>query len=107
MEPFPRWTWRIPEHFNIVVACSDAHRGTPAATRDAVVVDDDALGVRSVTYEALAERTSRFATALQAIGVAPGDRVLIRLPNCLEYSTAFLGAMKDVLEHRDWEAELE
>ena len=23
------------------------------------------------------------------------------------YAAAFLGAMKDVLEHRDWEAELE
>ena len=94
MDPFPRWTWRIPERFNIGVACTDAHLGTPVATRDAVIVDDDARGVRSLTFAALADRTGRLATALAALGVAPGDRVLIRLPNCIEYSVAFLGAMK-------------
>src|SRR5262249_25930066 len=41
MQPFPPWVWRIPEHFNIGVACTDAHLGTPVAGRDAVVVDRD------------------------------------------------------------------
>jgi acyl-coenzyme A synthetase/AMP-(fatty) acid ligase len=91
---FPQWTWRIPERFNIGVACTDAHVGTVAADRAAVVVDDDAHGVRTVTFRALAERTSRCAGAFRALGVVPGDRVLIRLPNCLAYPTAFLGAMK-------------
>jgi acyl-coenzyme A synthetase/AMP-(fatty) acid ligase len=94
VEPFPPWTWRLPERFNIGVACTDAHLATPVAERDAVVVDDDARGVGRLTYRALAERTTRFAGVLHALGVAPGDRVLIRLPNCLEYSVAFLGAMK-------------
>ncbi len=94
MEPFPPWVWRIPERFNIGVACTDAHRDGPAAERAAVVVDDDERGARSVTYRELAERTSCVASALRALGVDPGDRVLIRLPNCLEYSVAFLGAMK-------------
>jgi acetyl-CoA synthetase len=94
VEAFPPWTWRIPERFNVAVACTDAHLGTPAADRAAVVVDDDVRGVRSLTFRELAARTSRFAAALRALGVAPGERVLIRLPNCLEYSTAFLGTMK-------------
>jgi len=94
VEPFPRWEWRIPERFNIGVACSDAHLGTAVAERDAVVVDDDVVGIRRLTYRELAERTSRFAQALRGLGVAAGDRVLIRLPNCVEYSVAFLGAMK-------------
>jgi acyl-coenzyme A synthetase/AMP-(fatty) acid ligase len=94
VQPFPPWTWRIPDRFNIGVACTDAHAATAIADRAAVVVDDDAAGVRSVTFRELAERTSRFAALLRGLDVAPGDRVLIRLPNCLEYSIAFLGTMK-------------
>ncbi len=94
MQPFAPWVWRIPERFNIGVACTDAHVGTPRADRPAVVVDDDRTGVAVVTFRELAERTSRFAEVLRQLGVQAGDRVLIRLPNCLAYSTAFLGAMK-------------
>ena len=94
MVPFPPWVWRIPEYFNIGAACTDAHLTTEIAERTAVVVDDDAYGVRSLTYRELAQATSRLATALRALGIVAGDRVLIRLPNCLEYPIGFLGAMK-------------
>jgi acyl-coenzyme A synthetase/AMP-(fatty) acid ligase len=94
VQAFPPWTWRIPQRFNIAVACADAHLGTPIADRAAVVVDDDAHGVRSLTFRELVTSTSRFAAVLRALGVAPDERVLIRLPNCLEYSTVFLGAMR-------------
>jgi acyl-coenzyme A synthetase/AMP-(fatty) acid ligase len=92
--PFPPWSWAIPERFNIGAACTDAHLGTPVAERVAMLVDDTALGPRSLTYAALAERTGRFSGCLRALGVAPGERVLIRLPNCLEYPAVFLGALK-------------
>jgi len=91
---FPPWTWDVPERFNIGVACTDAHLGTPVERRVAMLVDDDATGVREVTFAALAERTSRFAGLLRDLGVGAGERVLIRLPNCLEYPIVFLGAMK-------------
>ena len=94
MKPFAPWVWDVPEVFNIGVACTDAHVGTARAERAAVIVDDDALGVRQLTFAQLAERTSRFGQLLRDLGVAVGDRVLIRLPNCLEYPTVFLGAMK-------------
>jgi acetyl-CoA synthetase len=94
VEPLPSWVWEIPERFNIGVACTDAHLGTPTADRAAVVVDDDARGVRQLTFAELAAETSRFGQLLRDLGVAAGDRVLIRLPNCLEYPVVFLGAMK-------------
>jgi len=59
-----------------------------------MVVDDATHGIRSLTYAALAERTSRFAGVLGALGVRAGERLLVRLPNCLEYPTVFLGALK-------------
>ena len=94
MKPFAPWVWDIPALFNIGVACTDAHLGTPLAARAAVIVDDDLLGVRQLTFAELAERTNRFGQLLRNLGVASGDRVLIRLPNCIEYPTVFLGAMK-------------
>ncbi len=92
--PFPEWRWEVPEFFNIGVACTDAHLGTPAADRVAMIVEDDALGTSSITYAQLAERTSRFAQLLRGLGVGAGERVLVRLPNSIDYPTAFLGSMK-------------
>jgi acetyl-CoA synthetase len=90
----PPWVWDIPDRFNIGVACTDAHAGTALASRPAVIVDDHRLGARALNFAELAAETSRFAQLLRELGVAAGERVLIRLPNCLEYPVAFLGAMK-------------
>lgn len=94
MEPFPPWTWEIPEQFNIGTACTDAHLGTPIEGRTAVLVEDAAGDIRRLTFRELADRTGRFAQLLRDLGVGAGDRVLIRLPNCIEYPIVFLGAMK-------------
>ena len=92
--PFPAWTWHVPEFFNIGVACTDAHVGTEVEERVAMIVEDDALGTVTATYGELAKRSSQFAQLLRKRGVVPGDRVLIRLPNSIDYPVAFLGAMK-------------
>jgi acetyl-CoA synthetase len=94
LPPFPEWTWDVPEFFNIGVACTDAHIGTDVEKRIAMIVEDDVLGTVTATYDELALRTSQFAQLLRKQGVNPGDRVLIRLPNSIDYPTAFLGAMK-------------
>jgi acyl-coenzyme A synthetase/AMP-(fatty) acid ligase len=91
---FPPWRWDLPERFNIGVACTDAHAAGPLAARTAVLIDDAQRGVRSATFAELADRTTRFAGVLRALGVADGERVLIRLPNRLEYPVAFLGTLK-------------
>ena len=92
--PFPKWEWKLPETFNIGVACTDAHLGTKVASQVAMVVEDDTLGTSAITYAELAARTDRFAQLLRNLGIAAGERVLIRLPNSLDYPTAFLGGMK-------------
>jgi acetyl-CoA synthetase len=89
-----QWTWDVPEFLNIGVACTDAHLGTGAEDRIAMIVEDDAAGTSSITYRELAERTARFAQLLRGLGIAAGDRVLVRLPNSIDYPTAFLGTMK-------------
>jgi acetyl-CoA synthetase len=92
--PFPPWKWEVPEFFNIGVACTDAHLGTAVESQVAMIVEDDALGTSSITYGELAARTARFAQHLADLGVEPGDRVLVRLPNSIDYPSAFLGALK-------------
>ena len=92
--PFEPWVWQVPEYFNIGVACTDKHLGTAAESLVAMIVEDDKLGTSQATFGELAARTSRFAQLLRNLGVDVGDRVLIRLPNSLDYPIAFLGAMK-------------
>lgn len=83
----------VPEYLNIGVACTDAQVRS-AGARTAMIVEDDARGASAITYRDLAERTSRFAQLLREMGIAAGDRVLIRLPNSIDYPTAFLGTLK-------------
>jgi len=92
--PFEKWVWQVPAHFNIGVACTDIHLGTPAESAIAMIVEDDTLGTSQITFAGLSKRTHQFAQLLRNIGIAAGERVLIRLPNSLDYPTAFLGAMK-------------
>ncbi len=88
------WAWNVPERFNIGVACTDAHLGSPVEQQMAMIVEDHALGTSTITFGELARRTSRFAQVLRNLGIHPQERVLVRLPNSLDYPTAFLGAMK-------------
>ena len=93
-EEFPVWQWAVPKQFNIGAACTDKHLHTPIAQTVAMIVEDDALGTSQMTFAELASRTDQFAQLLRNSGVASGDRVLIRLPNSLDYPIAFLGTMK-------------
>ncbi len=92
--PFEKWVWQVPSHFNIGVACTDIHLGTSAESSIAMIVEDDTLGTSEITFAGLSKRTHQFAQLLRNIGIGAGERVLIRLPNSLDYPTAFLGAMK-------------
>ena len=94
LPPFPSWTWHVPEFFNIGVACTDAHLDTEVESRTAMIVEDDAKGTITATYRDLARQSSQFAQVLRKHGVGAGDRVLVRLPNSLEYPIAFFGTMK-------------
>lgn len=91
---YQAWTWNIPTHFNIGEACSDRHMGTPQQDDIAMIVEDDVLGTSQITFAQLAYQTTKFAQLLRNLDVKVGDRVLIRLPNSLDYPIAFLGAMK-------------
>lgn len=48
----------------------------------------------SLSYGELRDRVHGFARGLRAMGMAPGERVLLQMPNSAEFATAFLAAVK-------------
>lgn len=49
---------------------------------------------RCLSFRELDEKSSRFATWLQAEGLQQGDRVALMMPNVLQYPIALIGALK-------------
>ncbi len=48
----------------------------------------------AITYREFNEAVDHFAAALQGLGVKPGDRVAIQLPNCPQYPIAYYAVMR-------------
>ncbi|GAA3181335.1 hypothetical protein GCM10020255_075480 [Rhodococcus baikonurensis] len=71
---------------------------TAAAARypdNEAVVGSDAAGTQTrLTYSELDRRSSAVAGGLSGLGVRPGDRVLLQLPNIVEYVEALFGVLK-------------
>jgi len=88
------WVWDIPKKFNIGKACTDAISQDGRHDQIAMIVEDEELGTSSISYKDLSIKSSQFAELLKAQGITKQSRVLVRLPNCLDYPICFLGAMK-------------
>ena len=88
-----RFTWDLPERFNIADACCDRHA---AATPDApAIIDLDEHGVpRAFSFAALSEASNRLAASLRICGLKSGDRVAILLPQGREVAIAHMAAYK-------------
>jgi cyclohexanecarboxylate-CoA ligase len=65
-------------------------------TPDAVAVVSSAErdGLVTLTYQELAARVDRFAGALAALGVGPGDVVSVQLPNCWQAAVLALACWR-------------
>ncbi|APO76506.1 AMP-dependent synthetase/ligase protein [Rhizobium etli 8C-3] len=87
------FSWEIPEDFNIGRAVSDEWA---AQAPERICLEHFSPDGRhsSMTYGALAERSSSFANALTALGVRRGDRVALLLPQCFETAIAHVAIYK-------------
>src|SRR5215467_12279619 len=81
---------RLPDRFNVVVPFIDRHahegRGAKAAIRT--------VHGETVTYAELAERVNQAGNALLALGLRPGDRLLMVVKDCPAFFYLFWGAIK-------------
>jgi acetyl-CoA synthetase len=82
--------WEVPAELNIGVACADRH---PAGDVALIHVEPDSSR-QEFTFGDLRQLSNKLANALKGIGVEPGDRVGIVLPQRLETGLAHLAVYK-------------
>jgi acetyl-CoA synthetase len=82
--------WRLPATLNLGVEVADRQpRDDPA-----ILVTDGREVTRTVRFGELSDDSNRLANALQGLGVAPGDRVGIVLPQRPETAVAHVAIAK-------------
>ncbi len=92
---YQQFHWHIDDHFNVAHVCSTrwaksaSHRG-----RTAIIVENENGSVDKVSYGQMEDDANRLANALEALGVARGDRVAILLPQTAQTAIAHLGVYK-------------
>jgi acetyl-CoA synthetase len=80
----PFYQWFADGELNASYNCLDRHLGTPTENKEAIIFEGDDGKVTRVTYKALHAKVSRFASALKAMGIGKGDRVIIYMPMTVE-----------------------
>ena len=92
---YRNWRWQVPERLNIATVC--AHRWAAdedIAPKIAIHWEDEDGNTDSVTYAHLSELTHRFAHALHSLGIHPGDKVAVCLPQRIETAVSLLAAFQ-------------
>ena len=82
--------WDIPQAFNIGVVCCDRH---PA--RAPALVEISPQGEeRTFTFDDIRTLSNRLANGLSGLGIVPGDRVAIVVPQSVEAAIAHIAVYK-------------
>ena len=111
-EVYGGFRWELPERFNIGVAVCDRHADGSRGLALVYEAPDGTL--ERFSYDDLKRLSNRCANALAAMGVVPGDRVGVLLPQRPETAIAHIAVYKlgavalplftqfgpDALEHR-------
>ncbi|MDO9402635.1 MAG: acetate--CoA ligase [Polaromonas sp.] len=80
----PFYKWFADGELNASYNCLDRHLGTPVENKKAIIFESDDGKVTNVTYKELHAKVSQFASALKAMGIQKGDRVIIYMPMTVE-----------------------
>ena len=90
-----RFTWAVPEYFNIAQVCCARWAAQRSATTN-IAIHAYYTGASSTfyTYTQLQEQANRLSNALVAQGVARGDRVAIVMPQCFETAVAYMAVLQ-------------
>ena len=80
----PAARWFVGGRLNVAYNCVDRHVGAGRGDKVALHFEGEPGDRIAVTYSDLQDRVSRAANALIALGIRPGDRVVIYLPVLIE-----------------------
>ncbi len=89
------FAWQVPAHFNMAQACSARWATQPHALQSTAIHDcqpDEAS--RSYSYVELQDQANRLANVLKGLGVLPGDRVAIVMPQRFETAVAYMAVLQ-------------
>jgi acetyl-CoA synthetase len=94
--------WEIPPRFNIAWQCCARH--ATQRERFALYFADEAGAQAAFSFWDIQVRANRLSNALRGLGVVPGERVAIILPQCPETAIAYvavfqMGAIAVPLSH--------
>ncbi|AXK36340.1 AMP-dependent synthetase [Streptomyces armeniacus] len=82
--------WAVPERYNMAADVADRHRGDKLA-----MIYEDHTGRREeVTWRQIQDRSRRVAAHLHRLGVRPGDRVAVLLPQRTDTPATYLGVLR-------------
>lgn len=88
-----RFSWDIPERFNIGTAICDAWADREPS-RDALIYVEEGGDTATYTYADLKRLSNQLANLLVSSGVQPGDRVGVLLPQRPETAYAHIATLK-------------
>ncbi|WP_305989579.1 acyl-CoA synthetase [Roseibium sp. MMSF_3544] len=88
-----KFSWTIPERFNIAVAVCDAW-AEREPSREALIYVEENGDTATYTYADLQRLSNQLANLLVSRGVQPGDRIGVLLPQQPETAYAHIAALK-------------
>ncbi|MGI9132956.1 MAG: AMP-binding protein [Rhodoferax sp.] len=87
--------WAVPEYFNIAQECCARWAAAPDGQQRVAIRSYVAGGAStSYTYAALQARANQLSNCLRALGVVPGDRVALVMPQCFETAVAYMAVLQ-------------
>jgi acetyl-CoA synthetase len=95
----PHAQWFVGGKINASYNCLDRHLDTPRRNKAAIVWEGEPGDTRVLRYQDLHREVCKFANALKALGLKPGDRVTVYMPMIPELVIAVLACARIGVTH--------
>ncbi len=87
--------WLVPEQFNIAQVCCGRWAALPDASSRVAIYATDAEGTsKRFSYLELQQQANRLSQVLAGLGVQPGQRVAIVMPQRFETAVAYMAVLQ-------------